>query len=132
MEVAFRWRSTKDEQIRTFANGRPTLAASTHDLGFRDGVAAAVNAYVREKQRQLAVSDPDLHADRIAEGLTAVVSVKLDHPEFVGATRGALGNTAVRACVEEATRQHLGRWLREHPKRAEAVLDRILHDVRRD
>ena len=131
MEVAFRWRATQEERVRTFANSHPTLAGSTHDLGFRDGVTAAVNAYAW-KQRRLKASDPDLRADRIAEGLTAIVSVKLDHPEFEGATRGALGNTAVRACVEEATREHLGRWLREHPKLAEVVLDRILQDVRRD
>ncbi|WP_370093850.1 DNA gyrase subunit B [Streptacidiphilus sp. MAP12-20] len=131
MEVAFRWRNTQEERFRTFANSHPTLAVSTHDLGFRDGLAAAVSAYARE-QRRLTASDPDLQAGQIVKGLTAVVSVKLDHPEFEGATRGALANTAVQACVEEATREHLGHWLREHPKRAEAVLGRILHDVRRD
>jgi len=129
MEVAFRWRASQEERVRTFVNSHPTVAVSTHELGFRDGVTVAVNAYARE-QRRLTASDPDLQADRIVEGLTAVVSVKLDHPEFMGATRGALGNPGVRACVEEATREHLGNWLREHPKRADAVLDRILQGVR--
>ena len=83
--------------------------------GFRDGVAAAVTAYARER-RLLTAADPDLGADRIGEGLTAVVSVKLDHPEFIGATHGLLGDAAVRACVAEAVREHLGTWLEEHPE----------------
>jgi DNA gyrase subunit B len=123
-EVAFRWRAIGEEHVRTFANSRPTLAASTHDLGFRAGVADAVNAHARER-RWLTAADHDLQTGRILEGLTAVVSVKLDHPEFEGATRGTLANPAVRTCVEEATREHLGRWLREHLQQAEAILRRM-------
>lgn len=92
-------------------------------MGFRAGVTAAVNAYARE-QRWLTSADHDLQADAVFEGLTAIVSVKLDHPEFWGATRGALANTPVGSCVEEATREHLGSWLREHPEQAEALLPR--------
>ena len=70
-------------------------------------------------------------ADRVGAGLTAVVSVKLDRPEFEGSLRDRLGNTAVRACVGQAVREHLGEWLREHPEQAAAVLDRIVRAARR-
>jgi DNA gyrase subunit B len=95
--------------------------------GFRDGAAAAVTAYARE--RGLLAADHDPCADRIGEGLTAVVSVKLDRPEFLGATRELLGNTDVRVCVGEAVREHLGNWFEEQPKRAAQVVDRIVRGI---
>ncbi|WP_329128472.1 ATP-binding protein [Streptomyces sp. NBC_01476] len=124
-ELALRWSTSREERIRSFANSRPTPVGGTHAAGFRDGLVAAVNAYACE-HRLLTASDPGLGADRIGEGLTAVVSVKLDHPEFEGATHGALGNPAVRPCVEETVREHLGRWLEEHLEQAAAVTDRII------
>ncbi|MER6070015.1 ATP-binding protein [Streptomyces sp. NPDC001817] len=127
IEVALRWSHSHEERVRGFANSRPTPEGGTHTAGFRDGVAAAVNAHARQR-RLLAASDPDLSADRICAGLTAVVSVKLDHPEFHGATRGVLGGAAVRACVGEAVREHLGAWLAGHPEQAAAVVGRIVRD----
>jgi DNA gyrase subunit B len=121
MEVAFRWSASPESEIRSFANSRPTGEGGTHVLGFRDGVSAAVNTYARQ-QGLLTAGDPDLDGDRIAAGLTAVVSVKLDNPEFEGATRGRLGNTAARACVEQASRARLAAWLTEHPQQASAVI----------
>jgi DNA gyrase subunit B len=88
-------------------------------------VTATVNAYAR-KQRLLTPADPDLSTGRICAGLTAVVSVKLDEPEFLGATSGALGNVAVHSAVEEAVRKHLGSWLEEQPEQAAAVVGRLL------
>ncbi|MYS35010.1 DNA gyrase subunit B [Streptomyces sp. KhCrAH-43] len=129
MEAAFRWRSCPDERVQSFANSRPTHGG-THVLGFRNGVAAAVTAYAR-KQGLLTPTDPDFDADRISRGLTAVVSVKLDRPEFEGPTRGVLGNSEVRDCVGQAVQDHLGRWLEEDPERAAAVIDLVVQGGRR-
>ncbi|WUK34219.1 hypothetical protein OHS57_21065 [Streptomyces sp. NBC_00370] len=74
----------------------------------------------------MTATDLDLSPDRISEGLTAVVSVKLDHPEFEGATRGVLGNAAVRTSVSEAVREHLGGWMERHPEQAVAVIGATL------
>ncbi|WP_328835665.1 ATP-binding protein [Streptomyces europaeiscabiei] len=125
VEVAMRWCGGREEQIRSFANSRPTHEGGTHVAGFWDGVAAAVNAYAR-RRRLLTAADPDLGTERIGEGLTAIVSVKLDHPEFTGATRSLLGGAAVRACVAEAVGEHLGTWLETHPEEAAAVVGRIV------
>ncbi|MDX2543768.1 ATP-binding protein [Streptomyces sp. WI04-05B] len=122
VEVALRWCGSHEERIRSFANSRPTVGG-THELGFRDGVVAAVDAYARE--RLLTETDPGLDTDRIGEGLTAVVSVKLDHPEFEGSTRGVLGNPQVRTCVGQAVQEHFGTWLEEHPEQASALVGRI-------
>ncbi|WP_310727946.1 ATP-binding protein [Streptomyces sp. N2A] len=125
VEVALRWCNSREERVRSFANSRPTPEGGTHAVGFRDGVTAAVNAYVR-KRRLMTAADTDLSPDRIGQGLTAVVSVKLDQPEFHGATHGILGGGAVRTCVAEAVREHLGTWLEGHPEQAAAVLGRII------
>lgn len=131
VEVALRWCDSREERVRTFANSRPTPEGGTHTEGFRDGVAAALNAYARQ-QRLLTATDPDLGADQIGKGLTAIVSVKLDHLEFRGATRGRLDNPAVRACVGEAVQAHLSRWLHGHPEQAVAAIDRIISGARRE
>ncbi|MFG2339544.1 ATP-binding protein [Streptomyces yangpuensis] len=130
MEVAFRWRNCPDERVESFANSRPTIGG-THAVGFRDGMAAAVTAYARE-QGLLAATDPDFDAGRIGAGLTAVVSVKLDRPEFEGSTRGLLGNPEARDCVAQAVQDHLARWLKHHPEGAAAVIHQIVQGAGRD
>ncbi len=131
VEVALRWCHSREERVRSFANSRPTPGGGTHEEGFRDGVAAALNAYAREQQL-LTATDPALSADRIGEGLTAVVSVKLDHPELLGAVRDVLGGATVRACVGQAVREHLSGWLEGHPEQAAAVIGRIVEGAHQD
>ena len=130
MEVALLWSGSGQERIRSFVNSRATREGGAHVDGFRDGVVAAVTAYVRE--RGLPAADTDGRADRMGEGLTAVVSVKLDRPEYLGATHELLGNTDVRDCVGEAVREHLGNWFEEQPSQAAQVVDRILRNTRQD
>ncbi|WP_328747957.1 hypothetical protein OHT57_20775 [Streptomyces sp. NBC_00285] len=96
-----------------------------HVLGFRDGLAAAITAYARERGL-LTAADPDPGARRIGEGLTAVLSVKLDHPEFCGATRGGLANEVAHLCVAEVVRERLGAWFGEQPEQADAIVARLL------
>ncbi|MFM9588360.1 DNA gyrase subunit B [Streptomyces scabiei] len=124
VEVALRWCGGRGPRIRSYANSRPTPEGGTHLAGFRDGLAAAVDAYARRRGPSTA-TDSGLGADRAVDGLTAVVSVKLDRPEFPGATRGLLGGTQVRERVAEAVREHLGAWLEAHPEQAAAIVGRI-------
>ncbi|MFG2914856.1 ATP-binding protein [Kitasatospora sp. NPDC048298] len=114
LEVALRWRDGGEERVRGFANSHPTTGGS-HETGLREGVAAALDAYARRRL---------LPAPPVGAGLTAVVSVKLDDPKFEGSTRSVLGNAAVRGCVAEAVREHLGAWLEEHPEQAAVVVGR--------
>ncbi|MFB7176516.1 ATP-binding protein [Streptomyces sp. NPDC056257] len=130
-EVALHWYGSGEERIEGFANSRPTPDGGTHVDGIRDGVVAAVNAYARQ-HRLLTSADPDLGADRIGEGLTAVVSVKLDRPEFKGATNGRLGGAVVRVRVGQAVRDRLGAWLEQDPERAAALIGRIVRGTLRD
>ncbi|MFE6848499.1 DNA gyrase subunit B [Streptomyces sp. NPDC057686] len=131
VEVALRWYSSHDERLQSYANSEPTPYGGTHTAGFREGVEAAVNAHVRA-QRLLAETAPDLNVDQIGDGLTAVVSVKLDRPEFSGSKRGVLGGDAVRASVAEAVREHLGTWLERNPEQAAAIVGRIIQGARQN
>ena len=131
MEVAWRWRDSGRPTIRSFANSRPTPEGGAHLLGFNDGVADAVNAYARQRGSLIA-ADPGFSNDQVSKRLTAVISVKLESPEFEGATRGRLGNRAVRACVQRAVQEHLGSWLDEHPRQAATVIGRTAQEARGD
>ncbi|MFJ8948287.1 DNA gyrase subunit B [Streptomyces sp. NPDC102395] len=130
MEVALMWGGSREERLLSFANSRLTREGGTHVDGFHDGVAAAVTAWARSRGL-LTAQDAGPGADRIGEGLTAVVSVKLDRPEFLGPTRGLLGGAEVRACVSQAVREHLGTWFEERPDRAAAIVDRIIRHLHR-
>ncbi|MER6563958.1 DNA gyrase subunit B [Streptomyces sp. NPDC001027] len=130
MEVALLWYG-RDDRLRGFANGRRTFEGGTHLDGFRDGLATAVTEYGRDRGL-LTAAALDAGADGILEDVTAVVSVKLDHPEFLGATRTLLGGAEVRACVREAARDHVGAWLVEHPEDAARIVDRINRRADRD
>ncbi|BFV60595.1 hypothetical protein KCMC57_up56990 [Kitasatospora sp. CMC57] len=124
VEVALRWCDSREERVASYANSRPTLGGGTHELGFRDGLAVAINAYARE-QGLLTPSDLDFTPTQLGAGLTAIVSVKLDRPEFEGALRDRPGDGPVRTCVAEAVRDHLTNWLRADPAQATAVLTQI-------
>ncbi|MFD8041796.1 DNA gyrase subunit B [Streptomyces chartreusis] len=124
VEVAMMWSDTLAGGVHGFANSMPTRCGGSHMAGFRDGVAAAINAFARER-RLLTKTDIDLGPDRLFDGLTAVVSVKLDRPEFEGATRDCLGNAEVRESVAPAVRDQLIAWLAEDPRLASAVVGRI-------
>lgn len=128
MEVAWRWTASSEEQVRSFANSRPTHGG-THERGFRDGLADAINVYARD-QRLLSQTDVDLRDDQIGEGLIAVVAVRLDHPELQGCLRDVLGNGPVRTRVREAVREHLSRWLEGHPNEAQALISRMVARTR--
>ncbi|MFK0111709.1 DNA gyrase subunit B [Streptomyces sp. NPDC091217] len=131
MEVALMWSSSREERLRSFANSLFTREGGTHVDGFRDGVGAAVTDWARGRGL-LTEQDAGPDADRIGEGLTAVVSVKLDHPEFLGPIHGRLGGDEVRACVGEAVQEHLGAWFEARPDRAAAMVDRIIRDRHRE
>lgn len=131
VEVALRWRDRGEPELRSFANCRPTPEGGAHVAGFCEGVAAAVNTHARQRG-PLTAADPDFSIDQISKGLTAVISVKLEYPDFEGSTRGRLGNPAVRAYVRQAVHEHLGSWFEEHPHQAATVIDRITQEARAD
>lgn len=129
VEVALRWHGFPGARLASFANSSPTPYGGTHAEGLRDGLASAVGAFARELGPP-SEARPGALADGVGEGLVAVVSVKLDQPEFQGATHGVLGNPAVRGCVAEAVREEVGAWFARDRTTASAVVNRVLRDAR--
>jgi DNA gyrase subunit B len=125
MEIAWRWSGSGAGQVRGFANAKLTPQGGTHVLGLGDGIAGALTAYARERGL-LAATDPDVGADAIGAGLSAVVSVKLEHPQLEDCTHGTLGSVEVRGCVRKAVEEHFGAWLADHPQQAAEMLARTV------
>jgi DNA gyrase subunit B len=125
VEVALQYNDTFSENVLTFANHLKNQEGGTHATGFRSALTKAVNDYAR-RHNILKEKDPNLSGDDLKEGLTAVVSVKLDSAglQFEGQTKGKLGNSNVRAAVETVVKDGLDRFFEENPKDAQAIVEK--------
>jgi DNA gyrase subunit B len=129
VEVAMQWADAYSETIFSFANNINTTEGGMHLLGFRTAVGNAVNSYAR-KRGMLKESDPSLSTDDCMEGLTAVVSVKLEEPQFEGQTKTKLGNARVRTIVYGLVNERLDFFFEENPKYARAIVDKCMQAAR--
>ncbi len=124
IEVAMQWTSGEG-CIESFANYQPTRWGGTHVEGLHEGVREAVLDDWR-KRKVLADARPAPNGEDCRAGLTAVLSVRVQEPHFVLATRERLYNPEVIAPIRQATRPNLGRFLATHPVDAEAIFRRVL------
>ncbi|MFC9293946.1 ATP-binding protein [Streptomyces sp. NPDC057011] len=130
VQVAMQWNTWTPGELRSFANSTRTHEGGAHEEGFHTALTNLVNDYAR-RQGQLTASDEDITAGAVHEGLTAVVSVKLAHPLFEGATRTRLSNPEADAYVQEVVREHLTDWLDHNPNEATSIIRHILNAPRR-
>ena len=129
VECALQWADTYTETIFSYANNINTTEGGMHLLGFRTAVANAVNTYAR-KRSVLKESDANLSTDDVMEGLTAVVSVKLEEPQFEGQTKTKLGNAKVRGIVYGLVGERLEFFFEENPKLFRAIVDKCMQAQR--
>jgi DNA gyrase subunit B len=121
VEIAMQWNTGYYEGLHSFANNIATTEGGMHEEGFKKALTNAVNKYGRARGF-LKEKDDNLLGEDIREGLTAIISVKLQNPQFEGQTKTKLGNTDMRSMVEKATNEKLGEWLEEHPPEAKQVM----------
>lgn len=125
VEVALQYNDEYNETTLAFANNIHNPEGGTHLVGFRTALTRVLNSYARshnlikEKQENLSGED-------VREGLTAIISVKLQDPQFEGQTKGKLGNAEIKTYVEQATGEMFNIFLEEHPKEAEAIIGKCL------
>lgn len=124
MELALQWTEGTDEKVRTYANGIPTASGGTHENGFKQGVTKAVRAYMA--QHKLSPKGLTITADDIREGLSAIVSVYVQEPQFQGQTKDRLNNPEVTAPVENTVRTALEQWFYDNKSVAEGIVARIV------
>ncbi|MFY9779460.1 MAG: DNA topoisomerase (ATP-hydrolyzing) subunit B [Candidatus Baltobacteraceae bacterium] len=129
VEAAMQWADTYSETIFAYANNINTTEGGMHLIGFRTAIGNAVNTYAR-KRGFLKESDPTLSTDDCMEGLTAVVSVKLEEPQFEGQTKTKLGNARVRGIVYGLVNERLDFFFEENPKYARAIVDKCMQAQR--
>jgi DNA gyrase subunit B len=129
VEVAMQWNSGFQDSVFTFANNINTHEGGAHLSGFRSALSRTINAYARQKGF-LKEKEESLTGDDIREGLAAVISVKLQEPQFEGQTKTKLGNTEVKGLVESVTNRYLAEFLEEHPGEAKAIVNKALQAAR--
>jgi DNA gyrase subunit B len=126
VEIAFAWNTGyQTDGIHSFANGISTLEGGMHEQGFRSALTRTVNNYARDRDL-LKEKEDNLLGEDIREGLTAIISVRIQDPQFEGQTKSKLGNVSVRSLVEKATNEHLREWFEEHPREARVIVSKAI------
>ena len=125
VEVAFQHNDGFNEVVDTFVNNIKTPEGGTHLAGFRNAMTKTFNDYAR-KNKILKDSDQSLSGDDIREGLTAIVSVKIEDPQFEGQTKQKLGNTIARSAVDSIVSEQLGIFLEQNPSVAKSICEKSL------
>lgn len=124
-EFALVHNSSYSEQILSFANNISTPEGGTHVTGFRQALSRAVNDYARNA-KLLKDTDSSLSRDELSEGLTAVLSVRLQDAQFEGQTKQKLGSSHVRPVVEQMVYTRLTLFLEQNPTAAKAICGKAL------
>jgi DNA gyrase subunit B len=125
VDIALQWNTGFYDSIHSFANGISTIDGGMHEEGFKKSLTNVVNKYARAKGT-LKEKDDNLLGEDIREGLTAIISVRLQDPQFEGQTKGKLGNVPVRSMVERATNEKLAEWFEENPREANQIVQKGL------
>ncbi|MDR1559555.1 MAG: DNA topoisomerase (ATP-hydrolyzing) subunit B [Clostridiales bacterium] len=125
VEAALQYNDGYLENTYTFVNNINTMDGGTHVAGFRAAMTKTVNDYAR-KFNLLKEADKNLSGDDVREGLTAVVSIKLEHPQFDSQTKTKLGNSEARLAVEAVVSQYFSYFLEENPSIGKLIVDKSL------
>ncbi len=129
VEVAMQYTDSYNESILSFANNINTHQGGTHLTGFRNAITRVLNDYARTN-KILKDSEQNLSGDDVREGLTAIVSVKIENPEFEGQTKEKLGNSEVMPAVQDVVKEKLQEWLEFNPKLARLIIEKTLQAQR--
>ena len=125
VEVAFQHNDGYNEVVDSFVNNIKTPEGGTHLTGFRNSLTKTFNDYAR-KNKILKDSDQGLSGDDIREGLTAIVSVKIEDPQFEGQTKQKLGNTVARGAVDSIVSEQPTYFLEQNPAVAKSICEKSL------
>jgi DNA gyrase subunit B/topoisomerase-4 subunit B len=124
LDLVLQWTESTDEHVRSYVNGIPTGSGGTHDNGLRAGIGKAVRNYI--ETHNLSPKGVTLTAEDIREGLTGVLSLFIEEPQFQGQTKDRLNNPEVLSTVDSAVRPALEHWLNHNRSIAEAIVGRII------
>src|SRR6266540_1788534 len=127
-EVAMQWNNSYQESVFSFANNINTHEGGTHLSGFKGALTRTLNQYGTDKG--LLKKDETLDGEDVREGLAAVISVKLQEPQFEGQTKTKLGNPWVRGFVEQTVNARLAEFLEENPTDGRQIVNKAIAAMR--
>lgn len=125
VEVSMIYNSSYSENVSSFVNNINTPEGGTHVSGFRMALTRTLKAYA-DKSGILVKEKIEISGDDFREGLTAVISVKVQEPQFEGQTKSKLGNSEVTAAVSNCVQSMLENYLEENPKDARTIVDKVV------
>jgi len=125
VEIALRYNTSYSENIHSYINNINTIEGGTHLAGFRRGLTRTLKAYA-EKSGMLAKLKFDISGDDFREGLTAIISCKVQEPQFEGQTKTKLGNSEVMGAVDQSVSELLTHYLEENPKDAKIIVQKVV------
>jgi DNA gyrase subunit B len=124
LDLVLQWTEATDEHIRSYVNGIPTGSGGTHENGLRAGVGKAVRNFI--ETHNLSPKGVTLVAEDIREGLTGILSVFIQEPQFQGQTKDRLNNPELTSQIDGVVRPALEHWLNHNISVAEAIVARII------
>ena len=125
VEIAMQYNTTFSENIHSYVNNINTIEGGTHLTGFRRGLTRTLKNYA-EQSGMLSKLKFDISGDDFREGLTGVISVKVQEPQFEGQTKTKLGNSDVSLAVDQAVSEALTQYLEENPRSAKIIVNKVV------
>ncbi|WP_320112937.1 DNA topoisomerase (ATP-hydrolyzing) subunit B [Draconibacterium orientale] len=125
VEIALQYNTSFSENIHSYVNNINTIEGGTHLTGFRRGLTRTLKNYA-DQSGMLQKLKFDISGDDFREGLTAIISVKVQEPQFEGQTKTKLGNSEVSLSVDQATSEALQNYLEENPKAAKQIVQKVI------
>ncbi|MCD8360733.1 MAG: DNA topoisomerase (ATP-hydrolyzing) subunit B [Acidaminococcaceae bacterium] len=129
VEVALQYCDTYTENLFTFVNNINTEEGGTHLSGFKQAMTRTINDYAR-KIGALKDGEENLSGDDVREGMTAVISIKIQEPQFEGQTKTKLGNSEIRPIVDNLVSEDLGEFFEENPVIAKRIVEKSILSAR--
>ena len=129
IEVAIMYNTDYSENIHSYVNNINTIEGGTHLVGFRMALTTTLKRYADNDPtitKQIEKAKIEIAGEDFREGLTAVISIKVQEPQFEGQTKTKLGNSEVTGAVRQAVGDALSFYLEEHPKEAKMIVDKVI------
>jgi DNA gyrase subunit B len=125
VEIAMQYNTSFNENVHSYVNNISTHEGGTHLSGFRRALTRTLKTYA-EKSGMLEKLKFEISGDDFREGLTAVISVKVQEPQFEGQTKTKLGNNEVMGAVDQLVGEMLQNYLEEHPRESKTIVDKVI------
>ena len=127
VSFAIQYNEGYSENVFSFVNNINTIEGGTHLTGFRSSLTRLINEYIKSNNLSKQHKDVSVGGDDIKEGLTAVLSVKIPHPQFEGQTKTKLGNSEIEGVVRSIVSETLSTFFEENPKTARSICEKCIN-----